>query len=302
MVLLRPNREMVEPKYLLYGIQSSTVQTAIRIQGGTGSTVSNLRIPILAALKILLPPTKAEQEAIAKALSDADALIESLEQLLTKKRQIKQGAMQELLTGKRRLPGFNGRREMARLGEVCRLIVDGTHFTPRYVEAGVPFYSVENVTANDFSNTKFISFEEHFRLTKRCKPERGDILLTRIGSIGDTKLIDWNVDASIYVSLALLKVNDNIDAGYLYYYSKCRQFVKGMEDRSLMNASPKKINMGDIGHVPVPIPDLSEQIAIATILSDMDAEITALESKLAKARQIRQGMMQELLTGRIRLV
>src|SRR5262249_6387378 len=159
-----------------------------------------------------------------------------------------------------------------------------------------PFYSVENITANDFVNTKFISEQEHNRLIKRCKPEKGDILLTRIGSIGDTKLIDWDVEASIYVSLALLKVNELIDARYLHCYSKCRQFVKDMEDRSLMNASPKKINMGDIGDVPIPVPQLLERITIATILTDMDTEVAALEEKLAKARQLKQGMMQELLT------
>lgn len=269
----------------------------------TGQAYPQISLKQVRDAEIPFPPTRAEQEAIAKALSDADALIDALEQLAAKKRQLKQGAMQELLTGKKRLPGFGGAWKAKRLGEVCRLIVDGAHFTPRYVEVGIPFYSVENVTANDFTNTKFISAEEHSRLVRRCKPERGDILLARIGSIGDTKLIDWDVEASIYVSLALLKVNnDKIDAGYLYCYSKSRQFVRGMEDRSLMNASPKKINMGDIGDIPVSVPDLSEQTAIAAILSDMDAEIAALEAKLAKARQLKQGMMQELLTGRIRLV
>ena len=297
--LLKPDSRTVGA-YLNYSLAQRKPKIIQDLSsGGAQPFLSLMQIGEIA---VALPPTKAEQEAIAEALSDADALIESLEQLLGKKRQLKQGVMQELLTGKKRLPGFSGEWEVKRLGEVCRLIVDGTHFTPRYVEAGIPFYSVENVTANDFTNTKFISAEEHFQLIKRCKPEKGDILLTRIGSIGDTKLIDWDVEASIYVSLALLKVNDQIDTGYLYCYSKCRQFVKDMEDRSLMNAAPKKINMGDIGDVPVSLPDLPEQTAIATILSDMDAEIAALETKLTKARQIKQGMMQELLTGRIRLV
>jgi type I restriction enzyme S subunit len=284
--------------FLAYAIKS---QAAYIDRAATKTALPYLNKDNCNSIPIPVPPLP-EQEAIAEALSDADALIESLEQLIAKKRQIKQGAMQELLTVKKRLPWFSREWKIKPLRELCHSIVDGTHFTPRYVEIGIPFYSVENVTANDFVNTKFISTQEHNQLIKRCKPEKGDILITRIGSVGNTKLIDWDVEASIYVSLALLKVNDLIDARYLHCYSKCRQFVKDMEDRSLMNASPKKINMGDIGDVPVPIPELSEQTAIAAILSDMDAEVAALEEKLAKARQLKQGMMQELLTGRIRLV
>src|SRR5690606_29891416 len=160
--------------------------------------------------------------------------------------------MQELLTGKKRLPGFGGEWEKKTLGEICNAIMDGTHFTPTYVNDGIPFYSVENVTADNFKNTKFITYQEHSRLIKRCKPEKGDILMTRIGSLGDTKLIDWDVNASIYVSLALLKVNKQaIDANYLYCYTKSRQFRKDVELRSLLNAIPQKINMGDISGVPI---------------------------------------------------
>ena len=93
-----------------------------------------------------------------------------------------------------------------------------------------------------------------------------------------------------------------MDARYLYCYTKSRQFVEDLEARSLVNASPKKINMGDIGSVPVPAPQVAEQRAIAAVLSDMDAEIAALERRRDKTKAIKQGMMQALLTGRIRLV
>ncbi len=267
-----------------------------------GST--QVHITNTAYKKALIPlPPFSEQEAIAEALSDMDAFIEALEQLLAKKRQVKQGAMQELLTGKRRFPGFSDDWKVRKLGELCTAIMDGTHFTPKYVNDGIPFYSVENVTADDFKNTKFISLQEHNLLIKRCKPEKGDILMTRIGSLGDTKLIDWDVNASIYVSLALLKVNKQaINEKYLYAYTKSRKFVRDVELRSLVNAIPQKINMGDISGVPILVPSLKEQTAIAEILSDMDAEIAVLEGKLSKARQVKQGMMSELLTGRIRLV
>ena len=295
LIRVKPNPNILEPLYLKFYTQTKIYWSWVLANsmrsgqpGINGKEYSFLPIP--------LPPTKAEQTAIATALSDADAFIQSLEKLIVKKRLIKQGAMQELLKPKE---GW----VVKKLGEVCIYINDGTHHTPRYVNEGIPFYSVENVTSDNFKHVKFITKEEHEELIKRCKPERGDILLTRIGSIGKTKLIDWDVNASIYVSLALLKIGDNIDSRYLYMYTKSRQFSLDIENRSLMNAVPQKINMGDIHSVPISLPpDINEQVRIAKILSDMDTEISTLESKLEKYKQIKQGMMQNLLTGKIRLV
>lgn len=246
--------------------------------------------------KILIPiPPQAEQEAIAEALNDVVALIESLEQLIVKKCQIKQGAIQNLLLPK---GGWVERR----LSDIAE-IRDGTHQTPKYVPSGVPFFSVENVTSGDFVNTKFISENEHRFLTQSFRIEKGDILMTRIGSIGDCKLIDWDVDASFYVSLALLKIRKEYSAAFICQYSQTAPFKKELELNSLQSAIPKKINLGQIANIRVKLPiNLNEQIAIAAILFDIDAEILALETKLKKARQIKQGMMHNLLTGKIRLI
>ena len=188
------------------------------------------------------------------------------------------------------------------LESLCTSIVDGTHYTPHYVPFGIPFYSVENVTADNFTDVKYIFPEEHASLIRRCRPERGDILLTRIGSLGDTKLIDWDVEASIYVSLALLKLGDGAAPDYVYRYMKSAQFIRNVESRSLINATPKKINMGDIGSIPIPLPPTeAEQRAIAEALSDVDGLIAALDKLIAKKRAIKQTAMQQLLTGKTRL-
>jgi type I restriction enzyme, S subunit len=292
--------ESVSPTFFYYALEGLTEFIEGWAHGA--SALVHVQKWQMEGFQLAVPTNVKEQEAIGEALADTDQLIASLEALIAKKRAINQGAMQELLTGKRRLPGCSKPWRISTLGETCRSIVDGTHFTPTYVESGIPFYSVENVTADDFVNTKFITREEHQVLTRRCKPERGDILLTRIGAIGDTKLIDWDVDASIYVSLALLKCGDEINPQFLDAYAKGHQFRKDIEDRSLLNASPKKINMGDIGRVWIPVPERGEQAAIADIMGDMDDEVAALEQKLDKTRQIKQGMMHELLTGRVRPV
>ncbi|MCV2894745.1 restriction endonuclease subunit S [Lentibacter sp. XHP0401] len=289
--------------HLLQSLLSSPEIIAKIEENSVGTTMINLNQGTLSALKIRMAAEPKEQEAIAEALSDADALIEGLERLIAKKRLIKQGAMQDLLTAKRRLPGFSGEWTRAPLRQLCSQIQDGTHFTPTYVEYGTPFYSVENVTARNFDNCKYVTPEAHEAMAKRCRPTRGDILMTRIGSIGDTYLVDWDHEASIYVSLCLLRPGKSIDARYLYAYSRSSMFVKEVEERSLPNAIPKKINLGDIADVNISIPiDPTEQAEIASVLNDMDAEIQALEDRLEKARQVKEGMMQNLLTGRIRLL
>lgn len=285
-------RTSESPEYIYQHFWGNTVNRQVD-NLISGSNYPSINSKDVKNLVIPLPPLP-EQHAIAEALTDADAWVESLETLIEKKRLIKQGAIQKLLRPK---DGW----KLKKLGEIAE-IRDGTHQTPAYVHNGIPFYSVESVTNNDFKNTKFISEEEHEVLTKTFKIEKGDILMTRIGSIGDCKLIDWEVNASFYVSLALLKVKPGFSANYLCHYSKTEKFKKEIEVNSLQSAIPKKINLGPISSVKIEFPPLAEQNRIATILSEMDSEIEVLKQKLVKARQTKQGMIQQLLTGKIRLV
>ena len=127
--------------------------------------------------------------------------------------------------------------------------------------------------------------------------------MTRIGSIGKCKYVDWDVNASFYVSLALIKCKDTINAQFLSFYSESDFFKKEIEIRSLLTAIPQKINLGPISEIRLRIPcDTDEQCAIASVLDDMEKEIETLKCKLEKYRQVKQGMMQQLLTGKIRLV
>ncbi len=283
--------------FLYYWLQSAKPRFE-RIANGT--TIKTIGLPYFKDLKIPHPPL-AEQCAIAAALSDVDALLDGLDRLIAKRRDLKQAAMQQLLTGQTRLPGFHGVWEVKTLGEVAT-IRDGTHQTPRYVESGIPFYSVEHVTSGDFTNTKFISEAEHRFLTRSFKIQKGDILMTRIGSIGDCKLIDWGVEASFYVSLALLKIRQGYSAAFISHYSKSARFQKEVELHSLQSAIPKKINLGPISNVRIEFPSQPEQCAIAAVLSAMDAELSALEARRDKTRNLKKAMVQELLTGKTRLV
>lgn len=267
-----------------------------------GTKVSSVSKGSLGDTVIIVPKTS-EQEKIVNALSDVDALIEDLKKLIRKKKDVRQGTMQRVLTGKNRLQGFSSEWKDTTLGNICD-IKDGTHQTPHYVESGIPFYSVETVTNDDFTHVKYISLEEHERLTSSYKIENGDVLMTRIGSIGKGKYVDWNPNASFYVSLTLLKFRGNKPlANFIALLTGTEEFQKEAELHSLQFAIPMKINLGQISDIRVRIPAEDSEIkAIITMLNDMGSEIKRLEQKLNKYKLLKQGMMEELLTGKVRLM
>jgi type I restriction enzyme, S subunit len=265
----------------------------------------------LKALPLATPPLH-EQEAIAEALSDADALIKSLEQLIAKKRQIKQGAMQELLTGKRRLPGFSGEWKDKTLFELAdskkEFFDDGDWIESEHItKTGVRLVQTGNIGVGVFiqrDDKKYI-FEESF-VSLNCKEiKQGDLLICRLAEpagrscvlpdIGEAKAIT-SVDVTIFRPPA--SVANRV---FLANIFSTNQWFRSVSDRS-GGTTHKRIARGALGQLTIKVPHVEEQNAIAKIFSDINAEITALDTKLAKARQIKQGMMQELLTGRIRLV
>ena len=187
--------------------------------------------------------------------------------------------------------------EVKKLGELCK-IFDGTHQTPKYTSMGVRFVSVENIH-NIYESEKYISFD-NYHSDFKIFPTKGDILMTRIGDIGTPCIVSKDEPIAYYVSLALLKFI-TINNVYLYYYIMGRDFQKELYNRTLHHATPKKINKGEIGKCLVKFPPLPEQIAISDTLTALDDEILALAAERDKIIQIRDGAMNDLLTGRVRL-
>jgi len=261
----------------------------------TNTAFKRARVPL---------PTKTEQQAIAEALSDADALIESLDQLIAKKRQIKQGAMQELLTGKRRLPGFGGEWEVKRLAELADIRSGGTPSTtqPQFWDGGVLWCTPTDITAlGGFkylsSTTRTISVEGLKASSAEIIPVHS-IVMTSRATIGEcainTVRMTTNQGFKNFVPF------DGVDTEFLYYLliTQRQEFIGLCSGSTFL-----EIGKTQLAAYQVRVPDTkAEQTAIATLLSDMDTELAALESRFAKARHIKQGMMQELLTGRIRLL
>ena len=274
-----------------------------------GSTFANVDGKSIRSIRIPLPPTKTEQEAIAEALSDADTLIESLEQLITKKRHLKQGAMQELLTGKKRLPGFSGEWELKRLREECELITKGTTPTSlgkNFTSDGINFIKIETLEENGKVIKDKVAFidEETNNLLKRSQLREKDILVSIAGALGRVAVVTADLlPANTNQALAIvrLKTTGKIGHRFLFYYLNSLSIKKYIEAINVQ-AAQANLSLENVGDFAISFPSLPEQSAIATILSDMDTEIAALETQLAKTRQLKQGMMHELLTGKTRLI
>lgn len=287
--------------YLYYSLQQSKPEFE-RI--AMGSTIKTIGLPFFRSLRIPLPCI-AEQQAISESLSDADALIESLEQLLAKKRQIKQGAMQELLTGQKRLPGFAGEWEQTSLGDVGDFL-KGSGITRDEAQSGdLPCirYGEIYTTHNDYIRAfqSWISAEVAATATRL---RQGDLLFAGSGEtkaeIG--KCIAFLDDMEAYAGgdIVILRPRgfDSLFLGYALNTAKVnRQKASRGQGDAVVH-----ISAAALAQVVIRTPKPEEQTAIATVLSDMDTELAALEAKLTKARALKQGMMQELLTGRIRLV
>ncbi|NVK30121.1 MAG: restriction endonuclease subunit S [Gammaproteobacteria bacterium] len=198
-----------------------------------------------------------------------------------------------------RFPEFSGEWEEKKLGEISQ-IYDGTHQTPKYVDIGVPFYSVEHLTSNNFQNTKFISEKVFSNECKRVKIEKGDILLTRIGDIGTNKFIDWDCRASFYVSLALIKPFRVFSGSFISHSLSATSFQRELWRRSIHVAFPKKINLGEIGQCKISLPTLPEQQKIANFLSAVDDKVENLSEQVALLERYKKGMMQKIFSQELR--
>ena len=189
--------------------------------------------------------------------------------------------------------------EVVKLGDVAN-IYDGTHMTPTYTTKGIPFYSVETITNDEWNKTKFISEDIFKHESKRVKIEYGDILMTRIGDIGTSKFINWNVKASFYVSLALLKSKGQMSFKYLNHYIGYSSFQNELHKRIIHVAFPKKINLGEISHCNIIKLPLKEQEKIAEILSTWDDVITKQQQLIAQKQQLKKGLMQQIFSQKLR--
>ena len=257
---------------------------------------------------IPIPPIP-EQERIAEVLSDVDSMISLLEKLIAKKKAVKQGAMQELLTGKKRLPGFDrewNKINLAKKSKIKARIGWQGLTTNEYLDSGYSYL----VTGTDFVNGKIdwdnchYVAKDRFDQDKNIQIQNDDILITKDGSLGKTALVKGldkpaTLNSGVFV---IRPIQESYDPAFVYYILSSFVF-KDFLDHLSAGSTIIHLYQKDISKFEFLMPPtIEEQTAIASIFLDMDNEIEALERKLEKTRQIKQGMMQQLLTGKIRLV
>jgi type I restriction enzyme S subunit len=243
------------------------------------SAQPGLSVSKILQLSIGTPPTEAEQRAIASALSDVDALLAGLDRLIAKRRDLKQAAMQQLLTGQTRLPGFHGEWEVKRLGEVLTI---GHGRSQRDVVVPDGPYPI-------------LASGGQIGTASRPLYDKPSVLIGRKGTIDQPQYMAtpfWTVDTLFYSAL-----KDGNDAKFFFYRFCLIRWMQFNEASGVPS-----LNARTIERIELECPEPLEQTAIAAVLSDMDAELAGLETRRDKTRDLKQAMMQELLTGKTRLV
>lgn len=184
-----------------------------------------------------------------------------------------------------------------RLGDLASLITDGTHKTPQYVDKGVPFISIQNISSGKYNPTKlkFITIEEHEKLIARCKPEKGDILLCRIGTLGQPYIVDFNFEFSIFVSLGLIKlINKNLNI-YLKLYMDSPDFHRQINEVKVGGGTHTfKLNLRDVNNFLIPLPPLGEQERIVNNLKTILSKIEKLEFNEEKLSLLQKNFPDKL--------
>lgn len=274
-VILSPRSASSE--YLGYLLNSPQV-TRQKASRGQGDAVVHISASALGTVVIPVPPVS-EQRAIAAALGDADVLLDGLDRLIAKKRDLKQATMQQLLTGRTRLPGFTGEWKVRRLGELLT-IRHGKN--QREVESRYGPYPILGTGGQ-------IGLASHFLFDKPS------VLIGRKGTINRPQYMDtpfWTVDTLFYSEM-----KGRNCARYLYFLFCTIDWMQHNEASGVPS-----LNARTIESLECACPEPDEQEAIAAVLLDMDTELAAIEARRDKARALKQAMMQELLTGRVRLV
>jgi len=275
--LVRFDPKKANGKFISYFLSSEAAQLVFHATTDIGAK-AGMNLDGVQKILTALPPNTVEQTAIAAALSDTDGYISTLEKLIAKKKAVKQGAMQELLTGKRLLPGCSGEWKEKILREVLK-VGHGKRQNEIEIEGGrYPILATGGVIGH----------------TNTFLYDKPSVLIGRKGTIDKPQYMDtpfWTIDTLFYTI-----INDDTNPKYLYYLFCTIDWGRLNEASGVPSLSASVIEK-----LQVVLPDEAEQTAIAAVLSDMDAEIDALTAKLNKAKHIKQGMMSELLTGRIRL-
>ena len=288
----------INPQYLLYAWRSSIIQE--QINATLGATINQITNADLKTFDVTLPTSPSEQRRIASVLSDTDSLIASLSRTIEKKRLVKQGAMQQLLTGKTRLKGFSGEWVEKKVSSLGKFYGGGTPSTQieDFWKGTIPWISSSDLRENDIihiSKSRFITDEAVLNSATKIVPKNSILIVTRVG-LGKVAVTNTDICTSQDFS------NVNLFEDELYFIAYSLMILMKEVKEEAQGTSIKGIDLTALKECVLSVPpSYNEQFAISERLRTMDNEISSLEAELQKYKALKQGMMQKLLTGQIRL-
>jgi type I restriction enzyme S subunit len=278
---------------------------------GAGVSVPTLNRNLVHEAIVCIPPLP-EQHAIAAVLSKIQAAVEVQGKIVATLKELKAATMAKLFR-----EGLRGEPlkqteigeipeswELVQLGSLTtQKITDGTHMTPQYVDEGIPFVTATNLLEDsiDFASCKKISLEEHRQLTKRCKPERDDILLSKVGTLGLVAKVETDAPFSIFVQVALIKVDrTKMNASYLKHVLRSEMLQKRIHNRA-SRSTMLYIGVGKVAELEIPIPHKEEQQELVTVLDNFDARIANACYRSVTLKSLFSSMLHLLMTGQVRV-
>jgi type I restriction enzyme S subunit len=305
---ISPLEESLNYKFLFYFLQNSKIQKYY-FDELTGSTIKNLSLKSIRNTPTLLPPLP-EQQKIAEILSTVDAKIEVIDQQITETQALKKGLMQRLLTKGIGHTEFKDSPlgeipkswEVVKLSDVCYKIGDGIHSTPKYVDISEYYFvngnNLVNGTLTIFEKTKCVSKEEYDKL--KIKLNKNTVLMSINGTIGNLALYQ-NEEVIFGKSASYISVNEDVfHYLYLYYFLQHSSTKKYFFDE-LTGSTIQNLSLKTIRNTPTLLPSISEQKEIASVLSTIDDKLEVLSEKKTHYQELKQGLMQQLLTGKVRV-
>ncbi|MEM3505343.1 MAG: restriction endonuclease subunit S [Archaeoglobaceae archaeon] len=313
LLLLRPNKNKVYPKYLLYFLRLSRKRKIFWAMAKKAVNQASINQTELGKMKIVLPPLP-EQQKIAEILSTVDEAIQKTNEVIAKTERLKKGLMQELLTKGIGHKEFKDTEigkipkewEVIKLEDACLEITDGSHWSPKEVEKSeYRIATVANLreTYIDINSCKFISEEDYIRLVNEGDiPRRGDILFSKDGTVGISFAFKQDhYKIGLLSSVAIIRPKPQLlfsDFGaYTLKSPKVFQQIIGLKTGTAL----RRITLNNLKRVKIPLPSIEEQQKIAEILSTVDKKLEIERNEKAKLERIKQGLMDLLLTGKVRV-
>lgn len=296
--LMIKDKSVLYPQYLFYFV-STLQEELLKLSGKT--TIDFVSRNKVASIRIPLPPLS-EQQRLVSLLDQEFAKIDAMSENAEKNLQNAKDLFDIILDNKMSLK--NGWKDMS-LDELCLLVTDGTHKTPKYKETGIPFLSVKNITKGyiDMEDTRFISEEEHREISQRCCPKYGDVLLSKVGTTGVAKVIDITDEFSIFVSLALLKPKTNIIKNTFLEYALNSPYARKQSAKYTRGTANKNFVIKDIKKVILHVPPIEAQDSIMKQLEDIVSICQAIESNytsiISNCHSLKQSLLRKAFNGEL---